>query len=135
MIHATLAAIGVQGVRLHISNRKILEGYLTGLGFTDYVAAIRWLDKGEKIKPDDLLTALAALPGANGAKAEAAVKIATIKTTDSSFVTQVKALGVSHTLLDEGLEELAFVMDRLKHLPAGDAIADLSIARGFDYYT
>ena len=135
MIHATLAAIGVKGVRMHISNRKILEGYLTGLGFTDYIAAIRWLDKGDKIKESELLTALAALPGGNSNNAGAALRIAQIKTGDSSFVAQVKALGVSHPLLDQGLEELAFVMERLKHLPEGDAIADLSIARGFDYYT
>lgn len=36
---------------------------------------------------------------------------------------------------DEGLEELAFVMDNLSHLPPGAVVADLSIVRGLDYYT
>ena len=35
----------------------------------------------------------------------------------------------------EGIEELAFVMDQLSHLPEGAVVADLSIVRGLDYYT
>ena len=139
MIHHAVNAIGVEGVRLHISNRKILEGYLRGLGFTDYAGAIRWLDKIEKLKEEDLIAGLLTVlgSGADGDRkpAEAAMKLARIQTTDRSFVNQVQALGVDDPLLQEGLDELAFVMDRLAHLPEGAAMADLSIARGFDYYT
>ncbi len=135
MIHEALDAIGVRGVRMHISNRKILEGYLTGLGFRDYVGAIRWIDKADKISPADLLAGLATVEGGDADKAEAALAIASIKAADAGFVTQVKALGVSHPLLDEGLDELAFVIERLGDLPEGAAVADLAIARGFDYYT
>ena len=58
-----------------------------------------------------------------------------IRTYDLSFVEHVQALGVESDLLNEGLEELAFVMDALRMLPRGTLLADLSIARGFDYYT
>lgn len=37
--------------------------------------------------------------------------------------------------LEEGINELAFVMDQLSHLPEGAVVADLSIVRGLDYYT
>jgi histidyl-tRNA synthetase len=36
---------------------------------------------------------------------------------------------------NEGIEELAFVMDQLAHLPDHAVKADLSIVRGLDYYT
>src|SRR6266496_889386 len=60
---------------------------------------------------------------------------AIIRTTVLSFVERVRALGVESDLLNKGLEELAFVMDALHTLPKGTLLADLSIARGFDYYT
>jgi histidyl-tRNA synthetase len=140
MIHEAMRRMNVSGVVQHISNRKILEGYLRGLEFPDYAAAIRWLDKIDKITPDilrsELTMLLEGMPPAEAVKrAETAMALAKIKTSDISFVDKVKALGVSHPLLDEGLNELAFVMERLKYLPEGSALADLSIARGFDYYT
>ena len=134
MIHAALEAIEVKGVRLHISNRKILQGYLMGLGFADPASAIRWIDKGDKIPEAELATQLTMLCG-DPNKAMQAVEIGKIRTADTSFADRVRALGVTNDVLDAGLEELAFVMDRLKHLPEGNAVADLSIARGFDYYT
>jgi histidyl-tRNA synthetase len=47
----------------------------------------------------------------------------------------VRALGVESELLEEGLTELAFVLNDLSDLPEGSVVADLSIARGLDYYT
>jgi histidyl-tRNA synthetase len=61
--------------------------------------------------------------------------LAQINATDSSFVDEVRKLGSSDQLLDEGLEELARVLDAgAAHAP-GLLLADLSIARGLDYYT
>jgi histidyl-tRNA synthetase len=134
MILTALEAMEVRGMRLHISNRKILQGYLMELGFADPVSAIRWIDKGDKVPEADIVAQLTALCG-DPAKAAKAVEIGKIRTVDSSFSDRVRALGVRNDVLDAGLEELAFVMDRLKHLPEGSAVADLSIARGFDYYT
>ena len=51
------------------------------------------------------------------------------------MVDDIIALGVKSELLSEGLEELGFVLDSLSDLPAGSIVADLSIARGLDYYT
>jgi histidyl-tRNA synthetase len=147
MVCAAIKAIGIEGVQLHISHRKILEGYLTGLGFPDYVAAIRILDKIEKISRDELILALAmqltiALPEGTGLSsheatelAQQAVKLAEIKSSDTSFVAQVRALGVEHPVLDEGLIELEFIIERLQAQHPEMILADLAIARGLDYYT
>jgi len=121
--YEALAAIGAGNVQLQVSNRKILDGYLRGLGVADPVAAIRLIDKLDKIGEKKVLEA-----GLD----PRALAIGKIRTPDASFVDQVRALGVSHPLLDQGLEELAFVMKNLNDVPA---VADLSIARGFDYYT
>lgn len=48
---------------------------------------------------------------------------------------QVRALGVENELLEEGLQELATIIDELHARVPGTAVADLSIARGLDYYT
>jgi histidyl-tRNA synthetase len=42
---------------------------------------------------------------------------------------------VTSPLLDEGLTELAFVVGQMRELGITAVAADLSIARGFDYYT
>src|SRR5699024_680116 len=47
----------------------------------------------------------------------------------------VRALGVSHPLLDEGLEELVRLVEAAAQRVPGVVRADLKIARGLDYYT
>ena len=67
--------------------------------------------------------------------AEKCLTLAGIRTADSSFVDKVRELNVQSALLEEGLTELDFVMTSVAHKHSGVIFADLSIARGFDYYT
>jgi histidyl-tRNA synthetase len=131
-----VAGLDIGPIRLHISNRKILDGYLAGLGIADRVPVIRILDRFDKI---GVAGVMAALTGELHMPVDLATKssaLAQIKTKDSSFGNQVRTLGVQHDILDEGLSELEFVMDHLvREVPDADILADLSIARGFDYYT
>ena len=78
---------------------------------------------------------LAESVGASPAQAALALKLAGIKTPDSSFADQVAGLGVSGDLLDEGLNDLTMLIDGANELIPGSLSADLSIARGLDYYT
>jgi len=50
-------------------------------------------------------------------------------------VDAVRALGVTHALLDEGLASLAAVVRAAAAVAPGRVVADLKIARGLDYYT
>src|SRR5699024_2275749 len=50
-------------------------------------------------------------------------------------VAQVRGLGASTPLLQEGLEELSELLRAAAHRVPGVVVADLSIARGLDYYT
>jgi histidyl-tRNA synthetase len=135
IIYEIFQRLGIVDFQMHINNRKILEGYLRGLGIDDANAVIRVLDKLDKVGRDGVLSQLQSNMGLQQDLASRCLALASIRTFDLSFVEQVRALGVKSDKLDEGLEELAFVIDALSDLPRGVVLADLSIARGFDYYT
>lgn len=132
---AALSKLPIGDFKLRINNRKLTEGFYTGLGLTDTPAVLREIDKLEKIGPAAVKTALMEHAGATDEQADKALALAQIRTEDTSFVAQVRALGVSNELLDEGLAELQSVIDAVNKQAPGKALADLSIARGLDYYT
>ncbi len=132
VLYKAYEALDIPPVSIHISNRKIVVGYLKGLGIEDTGFVTRTLDKLDKIGADGVKKVLAE---GGVTIADKCLAIAQIKTTDASFADKVRALGVAHPQLDEGLAELTFVMENLKHLPKDAVIADLGIIRGLDYYT
>lgn len=127
--------------RLQVNNRKLIQGFYAGLGIrtddgsTDEV--MRLVDKLDKLPVDKVRDLLLQDAGLSVENADRVLELATIRSDDDGFVAAVRALGVEHELLDEGLEELAalvrgcadLVSDRVR------VTADLSIARGLDYYT
>ena len=123
-------------VRMLVNNRRIAEGFYLGAGIDAELVpeVLRSVDKLDKIGPDEVRTALSA-DGLTAAQADACLRLAEISAADSSFVPQVRALGVEHELLDQGLEELARVVDAAAEHAPGLVVADLKIARGLDYYT
>ncbi|HHW82760.1 MAG TPA: histidine--tRNA ligase, partial [Actinomycetales bacterium] len=73
---------------------------------------------------------------ATGAQAEAALQLAGIRaTTGAEVAAQVRELGARSENLEEGLDELATLLDAAAAAIPGRIRADLSIARGLDYYT
>jgi len=96
---------------------------------------LRSIDKLEKIGPAKVAELLKTELGATEEQAQSALKLASIRTEDTSFVEQVRALGVSNELLEEGLNELQQVIAATAERAPGRVVADLSIARGLDYYT
>jgi histidyl-tRNA synthetase len=132
----TLRALKLERVAFSINNRKILQGFYEGIGIGDIVGAIRIVDKMDKIGPEGVRKALADGLSLAPEIAGKCVALAEIKTADDSFVERVRAFGASSEQLNAGLEELAFVMKELRAAgAAANVAADLSIARGFDYYT
>src|SRR4051794_9080000 len=120
-VHPALAAAPFPPVVIHVNNRKITEGFMRGLGIEDPVPAMRVLDKLDKVGPDGVRAMLDV--------ADSLVdKLLQLVETP---LEEVRGLGVSHSLLDEGLEELRFVMEEA----GGFAVADMGVVRGFDYYT
>ncbi|MCU1538966.1 MAG: histidyl-tRNA synthetase [Humibacillus sp.] len=123
--------------RLQVNNRKLIQGFYAGLGAEDLDEVMRVVDKLDKLPVDAVRTLLVDEVGLRDDQADQCLRLATIRATDDSFVEQVRALGVSHPLLDEGLEELAALVRGCAPLVSDKVtvVADLSIARGLDYYT
>ena len=120
---------------IRINNRKLAEGFYQGIGLDDTAGVLRHIDKLEKIGAQKVSEELQQDLGASVEQADLALALAQIRAEDSSFVAEVRALGVENELLEEGLQELAEVIDELHKRAPGTAVADLSIARGLDYYT
>ena len=130
-----LSALPIGDFRLRVNNRKLAEGFYRGLGLADPDAVLRAIDKLEKIGAEKVAEILTTEVGATAAQAQAALDLAGICTSDTSFVEQVRALGVEHELLETGLDELSQVIAAASRRAPGNVVADLSIARGLDYYT
>jgi histidyl-tRNA synthetase len=124
---------------IQVNNRKIPEGFYLGIGIgssdaTQIQDTLRSIDKLDKIGPakvKDLLVEAGRTPE----QADQCLALAAIRSEDLSFVDQVRALGVEHPTLDEGLEALSAVIQAGIDNAPGALVADLKIARGLDYYT
>ena len=120
---------------IQVNNRKLAEGFFRGAGATDPAAALRAVDKLDKAGPAVVAELLRSEAGLSESGAARCLELASIRTPDTSFVDRVRDLGVAHPLLDQGLEELAAVVEVAAERMPGSVVADLRIARGLDYYT
>ncbi|RYI99227.1 MAG: histidine--tRNA ligase, partial [Actinomycetales bacterium] len=129
-----LALLPVPALTLQVSNRKVLEGFYLGLEVAEPTAVMQVVDKLDKL-PGEKILELLGEQGLSDGQAQACLALAEISATDTSFVDRVRALGVNHPLLDEGLGELASVIESCAGIEGVTVVADLRIARGLDYYT
>ncbi|MQA07506.1 MAG: histidine--tRNA ligase [Pseudonocardiaceae bacterium] len=135
IVHEILTGLELPGWTLNINNRKVLQGFYEGLGIGDPLAVIRIADKIDKVGPAGVQRMLADDLGLSTEQITACLELAQVRGTDSSVIKDITRLGAKSDLLTEGLDELAFVLDSLSDLPTGSVVADLSVARGLDYYT
>ncbi|MDO4244324.1 MAG: histidine--tRNA ligase [Actinomyces sp.] len=141
IMHEALTALPIPPVTIHVSNRKVAQGFYQSLGVADadLIEVLRVVDKLDKIGPDAVAAELVSAVGTTEAQARAALDLATITGTDPH---QVGARvhdaldGAPATgLLSEGLEQLSALLEAAARRRPGAIIADLKIARGLDYYT
>ncbi len=132
---AGLRRLGLPEMVIRVNNRRLAEGFYLGLGLDDPAAVLRAVDKLDKVGPDGVrrdLTALGATDAAGGRPAwrwPRSVRPERVSSTTCAHS------GRAHELLDQGLDELAQVMAAAEKRSPGALVADLSIARGLDYYT
>jgi len=132
-----LAALPLPPLSFQFNNRKLIQGFYRGLGISDVTEAIRVIDKLDKLPAQEVAAQLVERVGATPEQAQRCLELATIRVADLSFVDRVRALGVTDELLDEGLAELAAVVEGCSSGAHGSVTveANLRIARGLDYYT
>jgi histidyl-tRNA synthetase len=124
-------------LRIQVNNRRLLQGFYAGIGVDDPVAAMRAVDKLDKLPPEQVARLLVDDVGLSSDQASRCLDLARVRATDTSFVDAVKALGVEHDLLEQGLAELRTVIEGCADAQSDRLTieADLSVARGLDYYT
>ncbi|HET8659093.1 MAG TPA: histidine--tRNA ligase [Micromonosporaceae bacterium] len=130
-----LRGLPIPPIRIQVNNRKVCEGFYRGVGVADPAAALRAVDKLDKVGPAGVTELLVTTAGATEAQAKACLALGEISAADASFVDAVRALGVCDPLLDEGLAELVRVVEAAAAHAPGLCVADLRVARGLDYYT
>lgn len=128
--------IGLPAFKIHINNRKILNGFFASLKVKSAVEVLRVVDKLDKIGVDAVKEELITI----GLSKEAVDKIINFIAIDGSkteVMESLKALNIEEATFKEGVEEL----DKVTHYLEGfkvteeNYVIDLKIARGLDYYT
>lgn len=120
---------------IHANTRRLSEGFFRAIGLEDHTAVLRNLDKLPKIGADRVRELLLSEAGASPEQAQACLDFASIRTRDGSFAHQVRELGGTGEMVEQGIAELTAVLERVEDAVPGVILADLSIARGLDYYT
>lgn len=126
-ILSALPGMEHEEICLQISNRKILLGLLDYMKVENAEEITRAIDKLEKIGKTSVTGILAKDCKLEQSQIDEILGLATAK--------DLNAITAKGEMMEEGLNELKFVMSQLSHLPKGAVMADLSIVRGLDYYT
>lgn len=138
-----LQSLDLPPARMRMNDRRLVEGFYRGVGIADVAGALRSVDKLGKIGPEGVAKELAT-QGVSESAADAILHLARIRSTDSSFreavldlweTTPTEADDDAQRLLAEGLAALGALVEAVNAAVPGTAEADLSIARGLDYYT
>ena len=141
IMHEALSALPIPAITIHVSNRKVAQGFYqsTGIGDDRLVEVLRVVDKIDKIGPDRVAAELVGTVGTTRAQAEAALRLATVTGTepDDLRARVLAALDGAEPgeLLTSGLDELEALLRTAARRRPGALVADLKIARGLDYYT
>lgn len=131
VIYEVLQGLNIGRVQLRINNRKILMGLLESWGLEDYVPVTRAVDKIEKIGKDAVIKLLMDDAKLTADQTGQVLSLVSIK----GKAEDIRAIAPANETMKQGIEELAFVLDNLKHLPEHAVVGDLTIVRGLDYYT
>ena len=130
-----LSRLPLPDYTIHANTRRLSEGFFRSIGLEDHASVLRNLDKLPKLGAEKVRELLLSDTGASPEQAEACLAFAEIRTRDSSFADQVRELGGHGGMVEQGIAELTAVIERVEAAVPGVILADLSIARGLDYYT
>lgn len=133
VICAVMENLGLERFKVHINNRKVLNGLFEYLGITQPGGVMTAIDKLDKIGPEKVL---AVLTEELFVPADKAVELLGVLGSDDPVET-LKSLTGRCQALDESIRQLQAVTDLLPDfgVPDDKWMLDLTIARGLDYYT
>lgn len=128
--------IGLPAFKIHINNRKILNGFFKSLNVTDATNVLRIVDKLDKIGEDAVAKELITI-GLLADIVDKIISFISISGDKSKILNELKALNIEEPTFKEGLEEIEIVSHYLEcyGVTEENYVIDLKIARGLDYYT
>lgn len=128
--------IGLPAFKIHINNRKILNGFFNSINVTDTVEVLRTVDKLDKIGVDKVAEELKDA-GIEENSVKKIIDFINIDGSVSEIIASLKALNIDDVTFNEGLEELISVTHYIEEfgVTEDNYTIDLKIARGLDYYT
>ena len=123
--------------RLQVNNRKLIQGFYAGLGAPDTDAVMRVVDKLDKLPRSRCTRCSARTPASPRSRPSVAWRWPRSAPLTPPSWSRSGSSAYAHELLDEGLAELAAVIEGCAPLVTDrvEIVADLKIARGLDYYT
>lgn len=132
-----LRSLDIGDFQIRINNRKILQGFLSGVGIDalHHKAVMGCIDKLEKIGRADVLMEIKSILGDHTFDA---TSILNFLSREVSLDNVGALLSLSaDSLYQEGVAELVDVVEMTlaKGVEPKELIVDLTIARGLDYYT
>ena len=142
VINAVFEALAIGEFTISLNHRKLLRGFLEGLGIADggrQAAVLRELDKLDKRGADAVRATLAGGDfGLDAAAVDRLMAFSQVRSTGhDDALARLDALGPGTPTLEAGREDLRAVLAQLKAMgvPESRYALNLSIARGLDYYT
>lgn len=138
IIYNTFTRFGFRKFKIHVNNRKILNGFYSMNGMSEKSGEImRTVDKLDKIGAEKvrqlLIDDVKMLP----CKAETVLDFMANQGTNEEVLRRLEMFRGMDATFDEGLDELIAVTAHLREfgVPEENFAVDLTIARGLDYYT
>lgn len=124
---------------IRINNRKILQGYFSGIGIADnfHATILRIVDKLEKIGIDRVDAELMDQCGLSDHQSQQVIKFTSTELANDTAIETLRSISVASELYSQGVSELEVVLNGIRALGVPDEYlqVDLKIARGLDYYT
>ncbi len=137
IMYQVFTGLGLSEFVIRLNNRKILNGLFELYGLGERTTEVmRIIDKLEKIGADNVKAELGEL-GVAAEAADALLDLLAFQGTNAQILEKLGALTGRNERFDLGVQELSEVLYYLERfgVPQEYFRADLTIARGLDYYT
>lgn len=134
VIYEIFQKLDFNGIKFHINNRKLLNGFFESLEISDKEEVLRTIDKKAKIGEENTKELLVEICGEE--RADKLMELINNKRENKELLTYLESLNLNDNY-KIGLDELKEVYDYMIKFGIDDdsIIIDLSITRGLDYYT
>ncbi|MDR0960288.1 MAG: histidine--tRNA ligase [Propionibacteriaceae bacterium] len=126
--------LGLPPILMHANHRALVQGFYSGIGVADTLAAVQAVDKIAKIGPDGV-TAMLTAQGLDEGQIAQILALASVESDGAGLAEAIGRLGIDNDDLTRGVAELTGLVEAVAAEFPGRITPDLRISRGLDYYT